>query len=140
MTITIPEVSPATVGKLIALFERAVGLYASLIGINAYHQPGVQAGKQAADAVLEVQAKAVHHVRSNPAQAYSLEELAQAIGEDSEIETLFAILRHLAANGDVQHQPGSGEAAEGEQEQLTPTKPCGRMRPVEFCLPCPPFS
>ena len=29
-----------TVGALIALFERAVGFYASLVGINAYHQPG----------------------------------------------------------------------------------------------------
>jgi glucose-6-phosphate isomerase len=31
---------------LIALYERAVGPYASLVGINAYHQPGVEAGKK----------------------------------------------------------------------------------------------
>ena len=37
---------------LIALFERTVGLYASLVGINAYHQPGVEAGKKAAGTVL----------------------------------------------------------------------------------------
>ena len=35
MTITVPRVEARIVGALIALFERAVGLYASLIGVNA---------------------------------------------------------------------------------------------------------
>src|ERR1700682_686822 len=48
MTITIRHVDARIVGALIALFERAVGLYASLIHINAFHQPGVEAGKKAA--------------------------------------------------------------------------------------------
>src|SRR5687767_7630761 len=52
MTITIDRVDASTVGALIALFERAVGLYAVLIEVNAYHQPGVEAGKKAAAAVL----------------------------------------------------------------------------------------
>jgi glucose-6-phosphate isomerase len=39
MTITIPRVDARSLGALIALFERAVGFYASLIGINAYHRP-----------------------------------------------------------------------------------------------------
>jgi glucose-6-phosphate isomerase len=51
VTITIQKVSAFSVGVLITLFERAVGLYASLISINAYHQPGVEAGKRAAAAV-----------------------------------------------------------------------------------------
>ena len=54
VTLTITEVSPRTVGMLIALYERVVGLYASLIGINAYHQPGVEAGKKAAALALPV--------------------------------------------------------------------------------------
>ena len=57
ITITVQAVDARTVGMLIALFERAVGFYASLVNINAYHQPGVEAGKKAAAAVLEVQAK-----------------------------------------------------------------------------------
>src|SRR5262245_15643937 len=57
VTITVPRVDARTVGALIALFERAVGLYASLIGVNAYHQPGVEAGKKAAASVLALQAK-----------------------------------------------------------------------------------
>ncbi len=55
LTITVPEVSARTLGMLIALFERAVGIYAELVGINAYHQPGVEAGKRAAGRVLEIQ-------------------------------------------------------------------------------------
>ena len=50
ITLTIPEVTPSTVGALIALYERAVGFYASLVNINAYHQPGVEAGKESRDA------------------------------------------------------------------------------------------
>ena len=48
ITLTVRRVDARTVGMLIALYERAVGLYASLVGINAYHQPGVEAGKKAA--------------------------------------------------------------------------------------------
>src|SRR5438445_680227 len=43
ITITLEEVSAFSVGVLIALYERAVGYYASMININAYHQPGVEA-------------------------------------------------------------------------------------------------
>src|SRR5437764_9023318 len=57
MTITVPRVDARVVGGLIALFERAVGLYAGLVGINAYHQPGVEAGKKAAASVLALQGK-----------------------------------------------------------------------------------
>jgi len=39
ITLTLNDVTPATVGAIIALYERAVGLYASLVNINAYHQP-----------------------------------------------------------------------------------------------------
>ena len=35
---------PSTLGPA-TLFERTVGLYGSLINVNAYHQPGVEAGK-----------------------------------------------------------------------------------------------
>ena len=42
------EVNAFSVGLLIALYERTVGYYATMIGINAYHQPGVEAGKKAA--------------------------------------------------------------------------------------------
>jgi hypothetical protein len=37
------------------LYERAVGFYGSLVNINAYHQPGVEAGKKAATKLLQLQ-------------------------------------------------------------------------------------
>ncbi|XP_039164589.1 glucose-6-phosphate isomerase 1, chloroplastic-like [Eucalyptus grandis] len=40
ITVTVEEVTPRSVGALIALYERAVEIFASLVNINAYHQPG----------------------------------------------------------------------------------------------------
>ena len=50
-----PKSRPKPSGALIALYERAVGLYASLVNVNAYHQPGVEAGKKAAAGILDLQ-------------------------------------------------------------------------------------
>ncbi len=57
MTLSVPAVDAFIVGALIALYERAVGFYASLVNINAYHQPGVEAGKKAAARVLALQSE-----------------------------------------------------------------------------------
>lgn len=102
MTLTLPEVNARTLGALIALFERAVGLYASLVNINAYHQPGVEAGKKAAEAVLQVQRKVVAALDG---EARSVEELAARAGVE-DVETVFHVLRHLAANGVVKRVTG----------------------------------
>ena len=98
ITITVPDSGPRTVGALIALFERAVGLYASLAGINAYHQPGVEAGKKAAEAVIGLQRKVLAELASGAGRARTAEELAAAIGAPDETETVWAILTRLAAN------------------------------------------
>jgi glucose-6-phosphate isomerase len=100
VTITVPDVSAATVGTLIALYERAVGLYASLVNVNAYHQPGVEAGKQAAAAVLDVQKRVLATLRSARGKALTVEEIAAGAGAGEEPETVFKILQHLAANPD----------------------------------------
>lgn len=97
MTITIPDVSARSLGALIALYERAVGLYASLVNINAYHQPGVEAGKKAAAEILELQRKVVS-VLEAAGKPLTLEEVAQAAGSAERIETVMKILEHLAAN------------------------------------------
>lgn len=97
ITLTIPQVNPRTVGALIALYERAVGLYASLVNINAYHQPGVEAGKKAAASVLQLQRKVLATLK-NEAQPLALTALAEQAGAADEIETVYKILRHLAAN------------------------------------------
>jgi glucose-6-phosphate isomerase len=98
LTLTLAALDPASVGMLIALYERAVGLYASLIHVNAYHQPGVEAGKRAAAAVLELQRRLVQALRHRAPAAATCAELAHAAGADGEIETAFWILERLAAN------------------------------------------
>lgn len=40
-------------GVLVALWERAVGLYAHLIHVNAYDQPGVEAGKKLTESAIK---------------------------------------------------------------------------------------
>lgn len=98
ITLTVGEMSAFTVGVLIALFERAVGLYAALIGINAYHQPGVEAGKKAAGEVLKLQHQILANVTANPGAARTAQEIAQALGAPQAAETVFKICRHLSSN------------------------------------------
>ncbi len=97
ITLTIDAVSAGSLGKLIALYERAVGLYATLVNVNAYHQPGVEAGKKAAQAVLDVEMKVLAALRAAPGKAHSVEQAAEAAGT-SEVETVFWVLRHASAN------------------------------------------
>jgi len=97
ITITLPWVDEATVGAVIALFERAVSIYASLIDVNAYHQPGVEAGKVAAARVLDLQKRLVEHLEAG--RSGNADELAAALG--CEPRDAFHILRHLAANGRI---------------------------------------
>ena len=102
VTLTVPDVSPRTLGMLIALYERVVGLYASLVGINAYHQPGVEAGKKAAGGVIALKGKLQAALAAETGQAFTAEALATKVGGDPELA--FKILEHLAANGKVQRE------------------------------------
>ena len=99
ITITIDAVKPFSIGVLIALYERAVGLYASLVNINAYHQPGVEAGKVAAQAVIDLQLKVLGHLRGLKGEGATVDAIAEAIGAPDEAETIFKICQHLVANG-----------------------------------------
>lgn len=95
MTITIRRADARNVGILIALFERAVGFYGTLVGVNAYNQPGVEAGKKAAASVLALQTKIGPALSTTPQTA---EQIAAAIGDPDAVETVYALLEHLAAN------------------------------------------
>ena len=111
ITITIDSVSGRSVGALIALYERAVGLYAELINVNAYHQPGVEAGKKAAAAVLDLQSKVVAQLRTSKTPL-TAQQIATALGTPDRVEWIFSILRHLASNPDRGLQQTSGETPE----------------------------
>jgi len=103
VTLTLPEVTPYTVGMLIALYERVVGFYATLININAYDQPGVEAGKKAATTVIALQMKLLEALKAAAGKPLTAEALAAQVSGDT--ETAFKILEHLAANGVAKKDP-----------------------------------
>jgi glucose-6-phosphate isomerase len=100
LTLTVREVSPFTLGMLIALFERSVGFYASLVNINAYYQPGVEAGKKAAGAVIALQSKVLSYLGEKKGHALTSAQIASGIGAHDGYEMVFKICEHLAANPD----------------------------------------
>lgn len=102
ITVTVQEVTPRSVGALVALYERAVGIYASLVNINAYHQPGVEAGKKAAGEVLALQKRVLAVLNEasckEPVEPLTLEEVAERCHAPDEIEMIYKIIAHMAAN------------------------------------------
>ncbi len=95
ITLSIDEVNAFSLGMLIGLFERAVGFYASLVNVNAYHQPGVEAGKKAATEFLEQLARVEASLPAGN-DGISVSGLASRLGLDA--EDVFHMLNHLAAN------------------------------------------
>jgi glucose-6-phosphate isomerase len=97
MTITLDKLDARTLGALIALYERAVGFYATLTNVNAYDQPGVEAGKKAAANVLSLKKRAVEALGKSK-RPMSVEQVAKTIDAEDEIETLHHLLEYLSAN------------------------------------------
>jgi len=93
ITMSIPEVNAFYTGALIALYERAVDFYGSLVNINAYDQPGVEAGKKAASKLLQLQKQMRAQLSDKGKTA---EQIAHSVGADP--EDVFHLLRHLASN------------------------------------------
>ena len=98
LTISLRVFNARSLGALVALFERAVGLYGELININAYHQPGVEAGKKAAAEILTLQERLEAVLADR--QPRTMSELHVALGAEAPTspEPLFWIVRHLCAN------------------------------------------
>jgi len=113
ITVNMSEANAFSIGALIALYERAVGFYGSLVNVNAYHQPGVEAGKKAATRLLELQSE----VRTKLSREIgkTAEEIARAI--DADPEDVFHVLQHLAAN-DPRVQISKGEGPSEDKFSL----------------------
>jgi len=101
ITLTISEVSAYSLGLLVGLFERAVSFYATLVNVNAYHQPGVEAGKKAATDFLKQMSAVLAALTST---ATTAEALAAKVGIDA--EDAWHMLNHLAANGRAKRTTG----------------------------------
>ena len=105
ITLGITEVNEFNLGMLIGLFERAVSFYASLVNINAYHQPGVEAGKKAATAFLKLMGEVRGALTSS---GQTSEQIATTLKADA--EDVFHLLNHLAANGQASATLGASPA------------------------------
>src|SRR6184192_2025089 len=112
ITMSILEANAFYIGALIALYERAVGFYGSLVNINAYDQPGVEAGKKAATRLLELQKQVRKELSSEEKTA---EEIARSI--DADPEDVFHLLRHLASN-DARIKVAAGDEAADDRFSL----------------------
>ena len=98
ITITVERISTESISGLIALYERAVGLYASLVGINAYHQPGVEAGKKAAGKAIDLSLEIVKALKGASGDSLDAPSLATRIGQPEKAELVYKLANHLAAN------------------------------------------
>ena len=74
-----------------------MGIYASLVNINAYNQPGVEAGKKAAKTFLDLQYSVLAILKATD-KPTSLVELAENANASAQIEHIYKIVRHLAEN------------------------------------------
>jgi len=100
LLISIDQFSPGSMGALIAFFERVVGFYASLVNINAYHQPGVEAGKRSAEEILELQARVMALLNSQKTPL-SIDEIVDRFSESSSKDVIPALLHRLSVNGRI---------------------------------------
>jgi glucose-6-phosphate isomerase len=107
LTIRVPDASARSLGMLVGLFERAVGLYAERIGINAYHQPGVEAGKKGAQDALQTLSLLRAALDDTPANATTL---AQNVG--CEPGLAWRLLCQLAETGHATHEIGARPSAD----------------------------
>src|SRR5438477_9374845 len=112
ITMNIPEVNAFYIGALIALYERAVGFYGSLVNINAYDQPGVEAGKKAASNLLQLQMQVREELSG---EGKTAEEIARSV--DADPEDVFHLLRHLASN-DSRIEVAAGDEAADDRFSL----------------------
>ncbi len=76
----IDEVSEFNLGMIIALYERAVAVYAELIHINAFHQPGVQAYKLAANGILKLREDLMDKLMEMDEISGTAGDIAAAVG------------------------------------------------------------
>jgi glucose-6-phosphate isomerase len=116
ITMSIPEVNAFYIRALIALYERMVGFYGSLVNINPYDQPGVEAGKKAASKLLELR-KQVRAQLSD--EGKTAEEIARSV--DADPEGVFHLLRHLASN-DPRINVGTGDEPADDRFSLRHSK------------------
>jgi len=84
---------------LIALYERVVRVSTRRSSVSTLiTSPGVEAGKEAAGAVIALKLKLVAALNAAPDAQFTAEQLAAEVGAPDSAELAFKILERLAAN------------------------------------------
>lgn len=96
--LSMDTITPRTIGALLAFLERSVGFYAAMHNVNAYNQPGVEAGKKAAKEVLALQDDLVAALTSEP---MSWREISERFSKKADAATLESVVRRLVLTGRV---------------------------------------
>ena len=102
LLISLDQLNPKTLGAVIALYERVVGLYATMVNINAYHQPGVEAGKKAAENVVALKEKVSEKLAMIEAEGGKRSAAELAADLDESPEMVFQILKFLSLRSEVE--------------------------------------
>ena len=102
ISIRIPAFNAFALGQIIALYERTVAVYAEFININAFHQPGVQAYKLAANGVLEVRKRLFEELSKIAPVSGTASELAAKAGLDDADGVVSGWLDKASQNGGAQ--------------------------------------
>jgi glucose-6-phosphate isomerase len=110
--IAVDKLSEYELGALIALYERAVGFYASMIDVNAYHQPGVEAGKKAATEILKLQQQVLSFLGKNKRKSFTIDDIVAGINRPGDEVLIFKILEHVSANDSSIKKSSSGSLTE----------------------------
>ena len=99
LRITIERFNEHALGALIALFERTVGYYGAMLGINSYHQPGVEAGKTAAGELLAAQQAVLKYLPLDTASLVQDEQwMKEFAGQVRSVEGLDALTDDFVAD------------------------------------------
>ena len=125
ITISLADAGECSLGALIALFERAVGLYAELVDVNAYHQPGVD--KHASSATVALQRRVRAQLAATP-ESQTAAEVAHACGESRS--------RRCSSCSNTSFRraaPWSSATVTTGPGHLLPSRPVGPGPPRERC-------
>lgn len=98
ITMTFDRLDAATLGMIIALYERAVAVYAELININAFHQPGVQAYKKVSESLNDLNLALLEFVDGHCGFAGTAAEAAEVAGCADRAGDVAHMLAKMAAN------------------------------------------
>ncbi len=100
INMTISKVNTFNLGMIIALYERAVAVYAEFVNINAFHQPGVQAYKLASKGVIDLLNEIEAKLPEMKGFSGTAAEFSAKIGRSQDEIEVEGIISKLAMNSD----------------------------------------